>query len=617
VLRCVLSALQSGPVDRIELIIAEDAAHVDANWILGYFLPYASIYKNRENLGFLLSCRKAVSRSTGPIVLLVNNDVIVHKGAVEEILAAFESRADAAVVGGLVLNADGTIQENSGMLWRDASAWNYHRGWKREDEYALNIREADYVSGCWIGIRRSAWNAVGGFDTRYVPAYYEESDLCLSAWRHGYKVYINPLSVVTHLDGATMGQDEDNPSSLKAYQKINRQKFHQKWRGLLEASHRENGKPTVFHTGRNDPRRFVSLIFDHYIPEPDRDAGSRTMYVVCQALAAVEGNYVLFIPANNHRSPYAAGLERLGIEVITGAEGWKRFDTLLSQDNRLIRYAFVSRIGVAQKFSWHLNQLNCRKSLYIHDIEALRGFQHDPDACGYGDLVKAAMDAYAARHEKLFATFDDIVSLSEDETRLLQPYFGNKLVDVFPYDFAAPEPTAAPSERNDILFVGSYNHPPNREAIANFIDNIWPDILKQLPKATLHLCGSGFENADSLAGPNLVRHGLVSDQTLAYLYSISRVSIAPLLTGAGMKGKVIESCAHGVPCVGTELAWQGIPLPEEYAHLTGNISTYADRLLETYRDHSATTKADLRRVYQFWQGANRIPDIIPKLIHCS
>jgi hypothetical protein len=341
------------------------------------------------------------------------------------------------------------------------------------------------------------------------------------------------------------------------------------------------------------------------------------MYVVCQALAAVEGNYVLFIPANNHRSPYAAGLERLGIEVVTGAEGWKRFDTLLSQDKRLIRYAFVSRIGVAQKFSWHLNQLNCRKSLYIHDIEALRGFQHDPGAPGYENLIKAAMDAYAGRHEKLFATFHDIVSLSEDETCLLAPYFGNKLVDVFPYDFAAPEPTAAPSDRSDILFVGSYNHPPNREAMANFLDNIWPDILTQLPKATLHLCGSGFENAESLAGANVVRHGMVSDQTLAYLYSISRVSIAPLLTGAGMKGKVIESCAHGVPCVGTELAWQGIPLPEEYAHLSGHISTYAERLLKTYREYNATVTADLRRVCHFLQGAHRIADIVPQLIQCS
>jgi len=614
VLQCVLSALQSGPMDQVEFIIAEDAVHVDGNWLLGYFLPYASSYKNPENLGFLLSCREAVSRSSGDIFILVNNDVIIHRNAIEEMLAAFDSRPDAAVVGGLVLNADGTIQENAGMLWRDASAWNYHRGWKREDEYTLNIREADYVSGCWIGIRRSAWDDIGGFDTRYVPAYYEESDFCLSAWRRGYKVYICPPSVVTHLDGATMGQDEDNPSSLKSYQKINRKKFQRKWRNLLEASHRENGKPTAFHTGRNDPKRFISLVFDHYIPEPDRDAGSRTMFVVCEALAAIPGNYVLFVPANNHRSPYAAALERLGFEVITGAEGWKRLDTLLSQEPQLIKYAFVSRISVAQQFSWHLDQLKCRKSLYIHDIEALRGFQHDPDSPGHAELVKAAMERYMAQHEKLFARFDDVVSLSEDETHLLQPYLGRKLVDVFPYDFAAPEPAEAAAERTDILFVGSYNHPPNREAISNFIENIWPEVHEAIPEARLHLCGSGFENADSLAGDNIARHGMVTDQTLAYLYSISRVSIAPLLTGAGMKGKVVESCAHGVPCVGTELAWQGIDLPDAHVDLSGGISSFGERLLDAYRNSDAETRSSLRALYETWRCRNRMSEVLPELI---
>jgi hypothetical protein len=338
------------------------------------------------------------------------------------------------------------------------------------------------------------------------------------------------------------------------------------------------------------------------------------MLVVCQALAAVEGNYVLFIPANNHRSHYAAGLERLGIEVITGAEGWKRFDTLLSQDKQLIRYAFVSRIGVAEKFSWHLNQLECRKSLYIHDIEALRGFQHDPGAPGHGELVKAAMDRYATQHEKLFASFDDIVSLSEDETHLLRPYFGKKLVDVFPYDFSPPKASAALSERKDILFVGSYNHPPNREAISNFIETIWPDIHKEIPEATLHLCGSGFENADSLVGYNVARHGLVTDQTLSYLYSISRVSIAPLLTGAGMKGKVIESCAHGVPCVGTDLAWQGIDLPEAYSKLAGGISSLAQRLIQVYQTTDAGTTSSLRELCETWQSRNRLSEVLSELI---
>lgn len=617
VLRCILSALQSGNQDQVEFIIAEDAAHVDASWILGYFLPAALIYKNPTNLGFVLSAKEAVTRSIGDLFILVNNDVIVHKNSIGEILATFLARQDAAVVGGLVLNTDGTIQENSGMLWNDASAWNYHRNLKLEQEHVFNVREADYVSGCWIGIRRSAWDALGGFDERFAPAYYEETDFCLNAWRHGFKVYVNPLSVVTHLDGATMGQDQDNPGSMKSYQKVNRLKFYQKWRNRLHATHNPNGRPTAFHTGRQSPNRFISIIFDHYIPEPDRDAGSRTMLVVCQALASIPNNYVIFVPANNHRSAYASALERLGIEVISGVDGWKRFGTLLDESSHLIQYALVSRIGVAEKFKSHVDQMNCRKSLYIHDIEPMRAFQHDPSAPGHSALVDATMTRYAEKYGPLFAKFDDILSLSEDETSLLQPHFGKQVVDIFPYDFTPRQTGDSEFEPNDILFIGSYNHPPNREGIEAFIRTIWPDLHVALPKAHLHLCGSGFEKADSLAGPGIVLHGMVSDQTLSYLYSISRVSIAPLLSGAGVKGKVIESCAHGVPCVGTELAWQGIGLPKDFEHLCGSFSTFAERVQKTYQEYNQKKSTHLVRLYKQWRSKNAISDVIPRLVNES
>ncbi len=612
VLRCVLSAVQSGNLDQIEFIIAEDAEQVDSGWILGYFLPSATIYKNPENLGFLANCMSAVAHSTAEFFVLVNNDIIVHQHAVHELLDSFRTHADAGVIGGLILNADGSIQENGGLVWKDASAWNFHRNWQTADEYAFNLREADYVSGCWIGFRRAVWDRLGGFDTRFMPAYYEESDFCLSCWSSGSKVYVNPLSVVTHLDGATMGVDEEDSSTLKAHQPINRKKFHAKWKPLLAAIFNDNGNPTPFHTGRRNPKRFITLVFDHYVPEPDRDAGSRTMFVVCQALAAMANNYVIFVPGNNHRSAYAKDLERLGIEIIAGAEGWKRLDLLLEHEAALIKYAFVSRLGVAEKFSWHLNRLKCRKSLYIHDIEALRGFTHDPRSPGYEALVKAALSNYTQRHQTLFDLFDDIISLSEEETRLLQPYYGRKLVDVFPYDF----PSAAEVQqqnRNDLIFVGSYNHPPNREAIAHFIASIWSQIRRALPHAWLHLCGSGFERAQSLTGPGVICHGLVSEQTLSYLYAISRVSIAPLLTGAGMKGKVIESCSRGVPCVGTEVAWQGIDLPAKYAHLRGSMDTFADRLIATYQTQDEAVAADLVALYDSWRGRNRIADVIPRL----
>lgn len=615
VLRCVLSAIQSPGAAGIEFFVAEDAAHIDCGWILGYFLPFVTVHRNATNLGFLRSCNGAVPRTRGEVVLLVNNDVIVHRDAVNELLLAFDGFPRAGVVGGLILNRDGTIQENGGMLWRDASAWNYRRNRALDAESLFNTRAADYVSGCWIAVRRAVWNEVGGFDDRFAPAYCEESDLCMTVRQRGYDVLVAPHSVVTHLDGATMGQDE-NGNTLKAYQRINREKLVQKWRRVL-ATHNENADVSPFHTGFEDGQKSVVIVFDHYVPEHDRDAGSRTIYAFLRALAAQRENYVLFVPMNNHRGKYAKSLERMGIEVISGGEGWARFDAVIEKHRTRVKHVLVSRLGVAEHFSWHLDQLTCPKSIYLHDIEALRAFPTDAADVHGDSLVERSMARYVARHRATLAKFDAVISCSREETELLKKFVTRSVVDVFPYNH---EPVAVASEvatRRDILFVGSYNHPPNREAIEVFLERAWPEIRAKLPEARLHVCGSGFENASFDADPRVIVHGQVTDATLAYLYRLARVAIAPLLSGAGIKGKVIEACAHGVLPVGTAVAWQGIDLPAGHERLSGPMDSFGSRLVEAYEAFDVAAHATMVRFYEAQRRTNNIDDVLPKTVNAG
>ena len=611
VLRCVLSAIQSPGASAIEFFVAEDADHIDCGWILGYFLPFVTLRRNATNLGFLRSCNAAVQQTRGEIVLLVNNDVIVHRDAVNELLAAFDAFPRAGVMGGLILNRDGTIQENGGVLWRDASAWNYRRNRALDAESLFNTREADYVSGCWFGVRRAVWDEVGGFDDRFAPAYCEESDLCMTVRHRGYEVRVAPHSVVTHLDGATMGQDE-NGNSLKAYQRINREKLVHKWRHVL-ARHNVNGDVTPFHTGFEDGNRSIVIVFDHYVPEHDRDAGSRTIFAMLKALAAVRDNYIVFIPMNNARGKYAKALERMGIEVISGGEGWARFDELLTKHPARIKHAFVSRLGVAAHFVWHLDQMKCPKSIYLHDIEALRAFPTGAESALGDELVACAMDRYAERHRAVLGKFDYVLSCSTEETAILKAFVARSVVDVFPYNHAASVATDDVASRRDILFVGSYNHPPNREAIEYFLENVWPDVRERLPGASLHICGSGFENATFAADPRVIVHGHVTDATLAYLYGSSRVALAPLISGAGIKGKVIEACANGVFPLGSAAAWQGIEVPAGYEFLAGSMESFGARLVTAYQAFDFRAREALIAFYEGLRRTNNIDDVLPAL----
>ncbi|MEZ5596738.1 MAG: glycosyltransferase [Pseudomonadales bacterium] len=411
----------------------------------------------------------------------------------------------------------------------------------------------------------------------------------------GLKVFIVPQSQVVHMDGATMGANAAG-SRGKSTTDSERQTIQDRWASVLSTEHVTRGAVLPFHRGRQSNNCKLTIVVDHYIPEPDRDAGSRAMIKLCKELAGLPGNYVIFVPANWHRSAYAAALEGQGIEVLTGQFGKRRLRQIVQQLSHQVQHLVISRLSVAAEFSFLLDSLTCHKSIYIHDVETFRAVRVTGEASADSDRAQEALRFYLQEQGELLARFDSILSLSREETEWLAPAFGDKVVDIFPYEFQADSSTSGTTERTDLLFVGSFNHPPNVEGITWFVDNAWPAVHEALPEATLHLCGAGFDAATHLRQPGVVLHGHVSDGTLKWLYARSRVAVAPLLSGAGLKGKVIEAICAQVFCVGTAVAWQGLSLPRGMAYLSGDASSLSRRVVEAYEAHSVERARKLFQV---------------------
>jgi GT2 family glycosyltransferase len=93
------------------------------------------------------------------------------------------------------------------------------------------VREVDYCSAALLATPRALFAEIGGFDIRYRPAYYEDTDYCFAVRDHGYSVLYQPESVVIHTEGATGGTDLS--SGVKKYQVVNQSKFMKKWRQKL------------------------------------------------------------------------------------------------------------------------------------------------------------------------------------------------------------------------------------------------------------------------------------------------------------------------------------------------------------------------------------------------
>ncbi|PYL40519.1 MAG: glycosyl transferase, partial [Verrucomicrobia bacterium] len=159
------------------------------------------------NSGFITSCNRGAEAARGKYLVFLNNDTIVRQGWLTALLDTFAQEQRAGIVGSKLLYPDGRLQEAGGIIWRDATGWNYGKFDDPQKPEYNYLRDVDYCSAAALMIPKSLFASVGCFDSRYTPAYYEDTDLAFKIRAAGYRVLYQPLSEVIHYEGATGGTD--------------------------------------------------------------------------------------------------------------------------------------------------------------------------------------------------------------------------------------------------------------------------------------------------------------------------------------------------------------------------------------------------------------------------
>jgi GT2 family glycosyltransferase len=549
---CLASIAAALNIASYEVIVVDDGS-TDETTTLESLIQNVTVVRNKTALGFVGACNAGLALARGEYTVMLNNDTEVFAGWLDDLLDPFQRFDRVGMTGAKLIYPNGVLQEAGGIVWGDGQPWNVGRNGNASDPRYNYTRQVDYLSGACVMLPTPLFKEIGGFNTFFAPAYYEDTDLAFAVRDKGFKTIYTPFCEVVHYEGVSNGTSTSG-EGLKRFQAINEPKFKGKW----VAAYRHNGV-----VGRDDPlmvqdRNVLlrALVFDAQTLTPDLDAGS---YSAMQEIRIMQslGFKVTFVPANlAYMGGYTEELQRMGVEVVY-APFVTSLDVLIRHRAQEFDLFYVARYGVAREVLNTIREVrpDARVVLNIHDLHFLRQMRE----ALLDQSQEKLEEARSTRDEELavLRQVDVAISYSEVEQAVIQSHnFEATKTAACPWVVEVLDEVPPFEARRDIAFLGGFGHTPNVVAVRWFASEVMPLLRKKFPGIRFLVYGSKMpEDFKVLEADDVILKGYVKNTD--EVYDQTRLFVSPLLTGAGLKGKVIGALARGAVSVLTPTAAEG------------------------------------------------------------
>ncbi len=557
-----------------EIVVVDDASDDRTSELLDQCTG-VRVVRMARNGGFAAACNAGAVAARGTYLHFLNNDAFVTPGWLRPLLETATDERVGAVVSQLRY-PDDTIAEAGGLIWRDGRGANYGRGQSPQNWRYRAARDVDYGSAASLLVRAAAFVQTGGFAADFAPAYYEDADLCFGLRANGYRVAYQPRSIVYHAEGVSYGSNVTDEA--RALQDRHRATFAVNWGREL----REHFAPDPTNVERAARRLAGSptiVIVDAHVPFTDRDAGSRRIAFLVDLLRA-RGRHVIFGSVDDSDyAPYADALRAAGTELICGFDG--NSVAMLEKLNLTVEAAWLCRPGPAERLIPAFRRYFPSATLVfdtvdLHFLRLKREQELHARPTGWQAMQ---------RLEVALARSADVTVTTSGVERDLLLASGVARVRTIPVVEPTPCERGTPGwdGRAGLVFLGNYAHAPNVDAAQWLCSAIWPLLQQRLPGLRLLLAGADPTRAvRALARSDVDVTGFVEDP--AMLLATSRVFVAPLRFGAGIKGKIVYALAHGIPVVTTPIGAEGIFDVAHYPAVETTAEAIAERIVCVYRD---------------------------------
>jgi len=536
-----------------ELIIVDNNS-TDATASLLDRIGGARIIRNRDNLGFGPACMQGAEAAAGEYLCFFNNDALLTDAVIEAALRNFDS-PEIGAVGGKILLSNGSLQEAGSIIWSDGSALGYGRG----DDSSLPQydfrRPVDYCSAVFLITPANLFRDAGGFTPEFAPAYYEDTDYCMTLWQRGLSVIYEPKAVIRHYESASSGGNDKATALMAAHQ----EKFQRKWAEALK-KHSPPAQKNICRARIAVHSTGLRIVYiDDRIPDRSLGAGFPRSHDIVTALATM-GHHVTYATSTFP----VVGESRAGLPPeVEIFDGFRSRERLVNEYFSSSDVVWISRPHNL-KLLWkqYGAALTGRRFKLVYDAEAIFSQRSDTREAILGAPEPRQSDFEPAgfAEEVTLAKLADLVTVVCEADREALLRAGVRTVQVVGHSVTAVPTPASFDDRDAFLFVGSVHglDNPNADSLRSFWKTSWAAIHRAT-NAPLLVAGYGTElMRQEISDPTVKFLGRQED--LLPLYNRARVFVVPTRYAAGQPFKAHEAAAHGVPMVvspliGSQLNW--------------------------------------------------------------
>jgi hypothetical protein len=285
------------------------------------------------------------------------------------------------------------------------------------------------------------------------------------------------------------------------------------------------------------------------------------------------------------RARYETALRQAGVkQILYGAD---EIDAYIAASGQSLTWAFLSFPAIAARFL-PVVRSHCPETRVIYDMVDFHSVRLAREAQLNNDpKIREEAIRFQAIETACAAAADVTLAVTEDERSALLTLVPDAVVEVLPNVFEIPtDAPAGPENRAGLFFVGGFWHKPNSDAVRWFVKDIFPRLRREIPELVFSIAGAnaGDEVLALAREPGVEVLGFVED--LEPLYRRHRVFVAPLRYGAGMKGKVGQSLAYGLPVVATSIGAEGMGLQNDLHLLVADDEdAFAAQILRLLKDN--------------------------------